>query len=103
MIEIDELNEIATLLHVTSEIATNHPNCAAISRACQRRLAEINAELVDAEVKEVEANKQAAADRQAKAYVPPKEGDPNYIAPEKPAEEKPIYGANESVEVERRV
>ncbi len=103
MFEAEELNEIASLLHIGSEIAVNHPKLGAIARACQKRLDEINLELVEAESKEAEAKKKDAADRQAKAYVAPKPGDPNYVEPEKPIEEKPIYGSNESVEVERRV
>ncbi len=108
MFDTEELNEVASLLHVTSEIAQNHPNLQAIGRACQRRLVEINAELVDAEAKEAEANKQAAADRQAKAYVAPKPGDPNYVEPEKAGDnllDQPVETLpdNSGVGVERRV
>ena len=41
----EELNEVATLLHITSEIATNHPKLAGIALACQKRLDEINVAL----------------------------------------------------------
>ena len=46
--ELEELNEVATLLHVTSEIATNHPKLQGIAKACQERLDEINLELINA-------------------------------------------------------
>jgi hypothetical protein len=46
--ELDELNEVASLLHITSEIATNHPKLTAIQGACVQRLNEINQELIDA-------------------------------------------------------
>ncbi len=116
MFETEELNEIASLLHVTSEIATNHPKLGGIARACQKRLDEINLELVKAESEEAEAKRKEAADRQAKAYVAPKPGDPNYVEPEKPLKEpsvldKPVGSfvdphvadPNAHVEVERRV
>lgn len=45
----NELNEVASLLHITSEIVTNHPQLAGISQACQTRLQEINKEFLDAE------------------------------------------------------
>src|SRR5213075_1312691 len=100
----DELNEIATLLHITSEIATNHPKLGGIARACQKRLDEINLALVQAEGEAAEAKKQAEAERQAAEYKAPQPGDPDYIEPEqeegavlldKPIEELPP--------VERRV
>lgn len=47
--DMDELNEVATLLHVTSEIVQNHPQLAGIQRVCQRRLAEINQDFLNAE------------------------------------------------------
>ncbi len=105
MFDTAELNEVATLLHVASEVMTNHPNMASIARACQRRLNEIDLQLKDEEAAAVAANDKAAADASAKAYVAPKPGDPNYIAPEKPISDKPpaSYASNSDVEVERRV
>ncbi len=108
MFDPNELNEVATLLHVASEVMTNHPNMASIARACQRRLNEIDTQLKAEEAKEAEANKKVAADASAKAYVAPKPGDPNYIAPEKSPSplDKPvdlIADPNAGVEVERRV
>ncbi len=104
MFDTAELNEVATLLHVASEVMTNHPNMASIARACQRRLNEIDAELKDAEAKEADAAAKKAADASAKAYVAPKPGDPNYVAPEKPISDKPAsYASNADVDVERRV
>ncbi len=108
MFDAEELNEIASLLHITSEIMSNHPNLQGIARTCLRRLGEIEAEQKDAEAVAVEASNKAAADAQAKAYVAPKPGDANYIAPEKVPSvlDQPIGQVpdpNAGVEVERRV
>lgn len=108
----EELNEVATLLHVTSEIATNHPQLGGIQRTCQRMLAKINADLIEEEAKEAKAAKQDQAKQQAADYKAPKPGDPNYIAPEKVPQSKggslidpPVKTLpdNSNVEVERRV
>ncbi len=106
MYNAEELNEIASLLHITTELATNHPNLQAIFRACVSRLNEINAEQADAEATAVEASNKAAAEKAAADYVVPKPGDPNYIAPEKPLLDQPVAALpdpNANVEVERRV
>lgn len=49
--DMEELNEVASLLHITSEIATNHPKLVGIQRACLRRLTEIDQEFLGAEAK----------------------------------------------------
>lgn len=88
----EELNEVATLLHCTSEIATNHPSLGGIQRACQRRLAEINTEFLVEEKRVADAVAKEAAAKAAADYKAPKPGDPNYIAPEKPLPVTPPEG-----------
>ena len=97
MFNTDELNEVASLLHIASEIMTNHPNMASIARACQRRLSEIDEKLKAAEAKEVEDNKKTLAEKQAADYKAPKPGDADYIEPEKE------WTPNSNAEIERRV
>lgn len=43
------LNEVGTLFHIKTEIATNHPGFDAVGRACHKRLQEIEAEFKMAE------------------------------------------------------
>lgn len=71
--DMNELNEVATLLHVTSEIATNHPQLSAIQRACQRRLAQINVSLTEAEIEQAANEKKARDEQAAKDHVPTEE------------------------------
>ncbi len=47
--DMEELNEVATLLHISSEIATNHPKLTYIAKICAERLLEINQDLIDAD------------------------------------------------------
>lgn len=91
--DIDELNEVASLLHITSEIATNHPQLSAIQRACQRRLAEINVSLTKAEIEQAANEKKARDEKAAAEYEPDEE----------PLVENDPSGLDHSAPVERRV
>lgn len=81
--DMEELNAIATLLHITSEIATNHPDLKAIQKACLQRLGEINQELADADAEQAVADAKAVADEAAKNYKAPEDGSDEQATPPK--------------------
>lgn len=79
--ELEELNEVGTLLHIMTEIATNHPGFPGIGRACQRRLNEIEADCKSWEADEAQANQRRAAERSTRDYVRSTDGSEKVVTP----------------------